>query len=52
MNLSSLSFFCYTIKIYNFTICTLEKIKIQGKSSDVANDPVAKEFYLGKDFKL
>ena len=28
------------------------KIKIQGKSIDVANDPVAKEFYLGKDFKL
>ena len=28
------------------------KIKIQGKSTDVANDPVAKEFYLGKDFKL
>ena len=28
------------------------KIKIQGKSKDVAVDPVAKEFYLGKDFKL
>lgn len=28
------------------------KIKIQGKSTDVANDPVAKEFYLGKDFSL
>lgn len=28
------------------------KIKIQGKSKDVAKDPVAKEFYLGKDFKL
>ena len=28
------------------------KIKIQGKSSDVAVDPVAKEFYLGKDFAL
>ena len=28
------------------------KIKIQGKSIDVANDAVAKEFYLGKDFKL
>lgn len=28
------------------------KIKIQGKSTDVANDPVAKEFYLGKDFTL
>ncbi|MFI3299981.1 MAG: LPS export ABC transporter ATP-binding protein [Candidatus Gastranaerophilales bacterium] len=28
------------------------KIKIQGKSLDVANDPIAKEFYLGKDFKL
>ena len=28
------------------------KIKIQGKSTDVAKDPVAKEFYLGKDFAL
>lgn len=28
------------------------KIKIQGRSEDVAVDPVAKEFYLGKDFKL
>ncbi len=28
------------------------KIKIQGKSVDVANDEVAKEFYLGKDFTL
>lgn len=28
------------------------KIKIQGKSADVAVDPVAKEFYLGKDFTL
>ena len=28
------------------------KIKIQGNSKDVAKDPVAKEFYLGKDFKL
>jgi lipopolysaccharide export system ATP-binding protein len=28
------------------------KIKIQGKSEDVANDHVAKEFYLGKDFQL
>lgn len=28
------------------------KIKIQGNSGDVANDPVAKEFYLGKDFAL
>ena len=28
------------------------KIKIQGKSTDVANDPVAKEFYIGKDFQL
>jgi lipopolysaccharide export system ATP-binding protein len=28
------------------------KIKIQGKSEDVAVDPIAKEFYLGKDFKL
>lgn len=28
------------------------KIKIQGKSEDVANDPIAKEFYLGKDFEL
>lgn len=28
------------------------KIKIKGRSVDVANDPVAKEFYLGKDFTL
>jgi len=28
------------------------KIKISGNSRDVANDPVAKEFYLGKDFTL
>lgn len=28
------------------------KIKIQGLSKDVATDPVAKEFYLGKDFEL
>lgn len=28
------------------------KIKISGKSADVAVDPVAKEFYLGKDFVL
>ncbi len=28
------------------------KIKIQGKSEEVAVDPVAKEFYLGKDFAL
>ena len=28
------------------------KMKIQGKSKDVAVDPVAKEFYLGKDFQL
>lgn len=28
------------------------KIKIQGDSEQVANDPVAKEFYLGKDFEL
>lgn len=28
------------------------KIKIQGRSKDVAVDPVAKEFYLGKDFAL
>lgn len=28
------------------------KIKIQGRSEDVAADPVAKEFYLGKDFEL
>jgi lipopolysaccharide export system ATP-binding protein len=28
------------------------KIKIQGRSADVAVDPVAKEFYLGKDFLL
>ena len=28
------------------------QIKIQGKSTDVAVDPIAKEFYLGKDFAL
>lgn len=28
------------------------KIKIQGNSREVAVDPVAKEFYLGKDFAL
>lgn len=28
------------------------KIKISGKSKDVAVNPVAKEFYLGKDFTL
>ena len=28
------------------------KIKIEGPSEVVANDPVAKEFYLGKDFEL
>jgi len=28
------------------------KIKIQGRSEEVAVDPVAKEFYLGKDFEL
>lgn len=28
------------------------KIKISGKSKDVAVDPIAKEFYLGKDFTL
>ena len=28
------------------------KIKISGNSKDVAEDPVAKEFYLGKDFTL
>ncbi len=28
------------------------KIKIQGKSTEVAVNPVAKEFYLGKDFSL
>lgn len=28
------------------------KIKIEGKSEEVALDPVAKEFYLGKDFTL
>ncbi len=28
------------------------QIKISGKSTDVANDPTAKEFYLGKDFVL
>lgn len=28
------------------------KIKIEGRSEEVANDPIAKEFYLGKDFEL
>lgn len=28
------------------------KIKIQGKSEDVAKDEIAKKFYLGKDFTL
>ena len=28
------------------------KIKISGKSEEVANNPVAKQFYLGKDFTL
>lgn len=28
------------------------KIKISGPSAQVANDPVAKQFYLGKDFTL
>ena len=28
------------------------KIKIQGRSKEVATNPVAKEFYLGKDFTL
>ena len=28
------------------------KIKIAGPSEEVANDPVAKQFYLGKDFTL
>lgn len=28
------------------------RIKIHGRSSEVAVDPVAKEFYLGKDFEL
>lgn len=28
------------------------KIKIQGKSEEVARDAIAKEFYLGKDFEL
>lgn len=28
------------------------KIKIQGKSTDVAVDPIAKKHYLGEDFKL
>ena len=28
------------------------EIKIEGKSRDVAVDPVTKEFYLGKDFEL
>ncbi len=28
------------------------KIKVSGKSEEVANDPIAKQFYLGKDFEL
>lgn len=28
------------------------KIKIEGKSAEVANDEIAKQFYLGKDFTL
>lgn len=28
------------------------KINIQGNSVDVANDPIAKKFYLGEDFQL
>ena len=28
------------------------KIKIQGSSAEVAENPVAKQFYLGKDFSL
>ena len=28
------------------------KIKIQGKSKDVARDPIAKKHYLGEDFRL
>lgn len=28
------------------------KIKIQGRSEEVANDDIAKQFYLGKDFTL
>lgn len=28
------------------------KIKIHGNSADVAQDPIAKQFYLGKDFTL
>ena len=28
------------------------KIKIQGRSRDVANDPIARQHYLGKDFAL
>ncbi|MBR1424061.1 LPS export ABC transporter ATP-binding protein [bacterium] len=28
------------------------KIKIQGRSEEVAVDPIAKEYYLGKDFSL
>ena len=28
------------------------QIKIKGRSTDVANDPVARQFYLGKDFSL
>ncbi len=28
------------------------KIKVSGRSEEVANDPIAKQFYLGKDFEL
>ena len=28
------------------------KIKIEGTRDEIANDKIAKEFYLGKDFQL
>ena len=43
---------CVVISLALSLIIFDGKIKIQGKSVDVANDPVAKEFYLGKDFAL
>ena len=65
---TNIFFFCKFINIFfNFTNCnpkaTLSitdranvifdgKIKISGKSTDVAVDPVAKKFYLGEDFVL
>ena len=28
------------------------KIRLEGKAQELANDPLAKEIYLGKDFRL